>query len=93
LASIQAELYSKDEIISELQKSLDLKSNVVWEPPYYWVQKDEEKDGPFCQQCYDKDDVLIRLQGGGTKGWNCLTCKGYYKDKNYIAPAPIRISL
>jgi multidrug efflux pump subunit AcrA (membrane-fusion protein) len=92
LADVQSVLLEKDQCIAELQNQLNTKESVVWSKPYYFVVKNEEKDGPFCQQCYDNEQKLIRLQGGGTKYWNCLSCKGAYKDINYQTPRPIQFT-
>ena len=88
LADVQTILMDKDQKIVELESKLNTKESVVWSKPYYFLANGEEKDGPFCQQCYDNDQKLIRLQGGGSKSWSCLSCKGSYKDSNYIAPSP-----
>jgi len=89
LANVQTVLIEKDQNITELKNQLNTKQSVVWSKPYYFVQNGDEKDGPFCQQCYDTEQKLIRLQGGGTNGWSCLTCKGYFKDSNYVrTPLP-----
>ncbi len=89
LADVQTLLIDKDQKISELQIELKTKQSVTWSKPYYFTETDGEKDGPFCQQCYDNEQKLIRLQGGGTKSWNCLSCKGSYRDSNYVSPRPI----
>lgn len=89
LADVQSVLIEKDQCILDLRNQLNTKEAVIWSKPYYFVIKDEEQDGPFCQQCYDNEHKLIRLQGGGTSQWHCLSCKGIYKDSNYRPPAPI----
>lgn len=61
----------------------------LWEKPYYWLLKEGEKDGPFCQRCYDVDKKLIRLQGGHNDSWGCLQCNKGYTGPNYKAPPPI----
>ena len=86
VAGIQAQLMEKDETIKRLVAELNKKSAVVWDKPYYWVQNEDGKDGPFCQRCYDADQKLIRLQGGGTKIWFCQSCEKTVKDKNYVSP-------
>lgn len=90
LADVQTVLIDKEQKISELEIKLKTKQSVIWSKPYYFTEKDEEKDGPFCQQCYDNEQKLIRLQGGGTKSWNCLSCKGSYRDSNYVSPRPMK---
>jgi len=89
LADVQTILIEKDKNILALRDQLNTKESVIWSKPYYFVEKNEEKDGPFCQQCYDNEQKLIRLQGGGTSHWHCLSCKGAYRDSNYRTPAPI----
>ena len=84
IADIQNEILDKDSRIGDLQKRLQIKDSVIWEKPYYWIMKDEEKTGPFCQHCYDTESKLIRLQGGGTDPWRCQACKNTVTDKNYV---------
>lgn len=85
MAGVQSEILEKDKTISGLQDLLDAKKNLVWESPCYWVKEGDEKDGPFCQRCYDVDHKLVRLQGGGEDAWGCHSCKNFYFDKNYQA--------
>ncbi|WNC71445.1 hypothetical protein RGQ13_15130 [Thalassotalea psychrophila] len=89
LADVQALLFDKEQKITELVNQLATKKAVIWEKPYYFVKVDDQKDGPFCQKCYDKEQQLIRLQGGGTKPWNCLSCRCANRDLNYKSPRPI----
>ena len=78
LAEVQSLLLDKDEKIKELAETLHTKKNVVWESPWYWHVDGGKKDGPFCQQCYDKDGTLIRLQDYRNGYWGCLNCKNSY---------------
>lgn len=89
LADVQTVLIEKEQSILDLRSQLNTKKAVIWSKPYYFIEKNEERDGPFCQQCYDNDYKLIRLQGGGTSYWRCLSCKGTYKDSDYRSPPPI----
>jgi len=86
LAEVQAQLSDKDKYIEALNEQINIKKSVTWERPYYWVIKGKNKDGPFCQQCYDNNQKLIRLQGGGTRPWRCKTCQCSVTDSNYVAP-------
>ena len=90
LANVQTILIEKDQNIAELKIKIETKKSVVWSKPYYFLKDGEEKDGPFCQQCYDNEQKLIRLQGGGSSLWSCLSCKGSYRDSNYIHPSKRR---
>ncbi len=87
-ADIQTELIDKDKIIEELQNKLKIKSSIKWYEPYYWVVKVEsgEKEGPYCQVCYDKDEALIRLYKQEKGAWSCKVCKNNYLDKDYREP-------
>ena len=71
-----------------LEKDLEIKARLEWEKPYYWLVDGEEKDGPYCQLCYDKEQKLIRLQGGGRGAWGCHSCKSTFHDSSYTSPRP-----
>ena len=90
LATIQGVLLEKDLKIDELTKLIDQKANVTWEKPYYWIIDGDKKDGPFCQKCYDTENKLVRLQGGGRDYWHCYSCRGSYTDANYVQPQVTR---
>ncbi|PTR06586.1 hypothetical protein C8R32_11069 [Nitrosospira sp. Nsp5] len=83
LAEIQHEVIDRDEKIKQLQEALQIKKHIVWEQPYYWLQTNDNKEGPFCQRCYDQDVKLVRLQGYGEGRWECKGCKSFYKDKTF----------
>ena len=76
--------------VKELEESLEIKENITWEAPYYFIEKDGEKDGPFCQNCYDKDGKLIRLQGSRSNAgyWKCHCCDKSVRDDNYVERSP-----
>jgi hypothetical protein len=85
-ADVRELLIEKDDEIRKLKDDLKVRENLVFEMPYYWIKtKDDKKDGPFCQACYDKNNKLIRLQGDGTGFWQCQVCKNSYTDSNYDA--------
>ena len=75
MAEIQSLLLKKDETIRELEKRLKLKENLVYDGHVYWLSKENnEKDGPFCQKCYDTTDRLVRLQNHFIKQSRYLKC-------------------
>ena len=78
IAEVQDILLEKEAKIKKLEERADTKKNVVWESPWYWHVDGGKKDGPFCQQCYDKDGTLIRLQCYRNSYWMCLNCKNGY---------------
>lgn len=83
MSEIQQLLVEKDSEIRKLNEQISIKDKLEWEPPYYWLKKEHNKDGPFCQNCYDKNKELIRLQGDGSGYWECKACKSTYTDKTY----------
>lgn len=88
VAGIKEVLLEKDELIAQLKQEFALAGNLVWEQPYYFVVDDNKKDGPFCQQCYDSEHKLIRLQGRQRSGgWDCHNCGGFFKDSSYRPPS------
>jgi hypothetical protein len=74
MAEVQTLLLQKDSTINELQESLKTKENLIFEAPYYWLLDGDEKDGPFCQNCYDSENKLIRLQKWGSSSVKCFFC-------------------
>ena len=85
VTEIQQSLLEKENVILELKSKLEVKSKINWEKPYYWVVDSRQKDGPFCQHCYDKNRELIRLQGNGEGYWECKSCKNNYTDSTHDA--------
>ncbi|MCB0421773.1 MAG: hypothetical protein KDD61_12310 [Bdellovibrionales bacterium] len=90
-AEVKQTLLEKDQEIQSLKQQLILNSEIVYEKPYYWTLKDDHKEGPFCQQCYDNERKLIRLQGGNRDTWLCMTCKNTYYGDNYSPPKVTRV--
>jgi len=92
ISEIQELLTEKDKSIRDLQNELNIKAKLHWEKPYYWIIDGESKDGPYCQHCYDKERILVRLQGDVRGCWDCKVCKNVYTDKNYVQPEPSRVN-
>jgi hypothetical protein len=81
---LQEENLELNERIKELEEKLSVKENLTYKAPYYWLEKPEGKDGPFCQHCQDKHFKLIRLQATRFKGqWRCEACQKKFYDKNF----------
>ena len=79
-------LQLKEDLLSAQKQQSDGDS-MVWDAPYYWKIVGEEKDGPFCQHCWDKDKKPIRLQESNKGYWRCDVCSNHCKDDSYV-PAP-----
>ncbi|EHZ2647925.1 TPA: hypothetical protein ACN343_004164 [Vibrio parahaemolyticus] len=83
---LQEENLTLKERVAELEKKLANKSSLRYEAPFYWKAKDNDKDGPYCQQCQDNNNKQIRLQTSGNDFWKCFTCKETYCGPNYKEP-------
>ena len=80
---LQEENMKLKETIKALEAKLSEKEKVVWEPPFYWVKEGDAQDGPFCQQCYDSETKLIRLQNAEKGAWRCTTCNNNFFEDSY----------
>ncbi|CAK8717802.1 MAG: hypothetical protein CDV28_11117 [Candidatus Electronema aureum] len=87
-------LLERDSEIQRLKKQIEKDDNMVYETPYYFlVQESGEKDGPYCQRCYDSNKKSIRLQSPNKNGyWKCNECSSDYKDSTYNEPVFTRIN-
>ena len=86
---LQEENFELKEQIKKLNEAINFKQSVEWEKPHYYVIKNETRDGPFCQRCYDVAEKLIRLQNGKNDFWECKECDSKYKGQDYKQPKPI----
>src|SRR5665648_576375 len=87
------ELYQKIidlsyEIFELKEDNLKKKINekMVYESPFYWLKDGENKDGPYCQKCYDDKKKLSRLQDNKNGYWECLVCKSVVAGPSYRSP-------
>lgn len=83
ISNIQELIIEKDKTISSLKKLLDINDNLKWDQPYYWIEKDGLKDGPYCQHCWDNNKKLIRLQVNSAGSWDCTACKNRFYVRHY----------
>ena len=44
-----------------LKEDLEIKNSLIHEKNIYWLEKDNEKIGPFCTKCYDDERKLIHV--------------------------------
>lgn len=63
--------------VNEYEDILYLAKNLHFDGMCYWLQTGSIKQGPFCQYCYDKNGLLIRLNEHD-EGWRCFTCGKHY---------------
>ncbi|XPV77499.1 MAG: hypothetical protein ACNI27_06205 [Desulfovibrio sp.] len=63
--------------LEEVADILDLSDCINFDGQKYWIEEENEKTGPYCQLCYDKDAQLIRLQER-PRHWFCACCNNLY---------------
>jgi hypothetical protein len=83
IAAVRDLVSEKEAQIKALEDAANIKSKLNYQAPYYWLVEGDKRDGPYCQQCYDKSRALIRLQGYGNGYWDCKTCKSNYTDSSH----------
>ena len=59
--------------LQEFEDVLYLAKNLEYDGHSYWLKTGTIKQGPFCQSCFDRDGLLIRLGETGDQ-WRCLSC-------------------
>ena len=57
ILNIRAENLELLEKVSELKAKLTLSQNLTYDKPYYWIEAQGEREGPFCQKCYDDENT------------------------------------
>jgi regulator of replication initiation timing len=87
LINQQDENHKLRELNNKLQNDIASTNKMFYEKPFYWSKEDGgEKDGPFCQKCFDATKKTIRLQDKGNDLWKCYECQQFYKGPNYREP-------
>ena len=93
LVSLQEERQALKERVLELESALAIQGDLLFDNGVYWRVSggDGEREGPFCQHCYDVNDRLVRLQharSNGTRGnhcWACAACKNRFAKEHNTA--------
>ncbi len=63
--------------MDEVAQVLNLAESVEFDGQKYWLNENFRKKGPYCQVCYDRDALLVRLQEH-EKHWHCQGCGNLY---------------
>jgi len=71
------------EELRDLKAQQQIMDEMIYEDGMYWRVKDKAREGPFCQQCFDANVQVIRLQHNPetefTEAYHsCHTCKSQY---------------
>ena len=92
IAQMQEALLESEKEKQELIKRMKIQGNMIYEKPYYWKMNGDEKDGPFCQKCFDSEEKLIRLQDGNNGAWGCRVCSKVFFESSYLKKSRTTIS-
>ncbi len=61
--------------IQQLEEAADIRANLSYDRGAYWLNK----EGPYCQRCWDVDNKLVRLQDHSSTDagpyWVCFQCE------------------
>jgi len=97
LADVKAEAVAKATRIAELEEQLALTKAMTFDGMVYWQgEDDDDREGPFCQKCFDDSRKAVRLQQGLNKyhpPWKCLLCNSQYGKGEPISAGARRASL
>lgn len=81
---LQEENLTLKEELTQFKNGFHLPPKMVYDKGVYWLRvSDEEggdREGPFCQACYDKDKKMVRLHRVTTPGggWFCAVCRNQF---------------
>lgn len=81
---LQEENQESKKEIGKLRKKLEVSKKLNFDGSVYRMEG-KEKEGPFCQRCYDVDQNLVRLQvnplGHGLSEWYCKAFEKSFEMK------------
>jgi hypothetical protein len=65
----------------ELEEALKLKGELHFDGAVYWQNENNNRVGPFCPQCLDVDENLVRLQNYND-AWYCTKHRQPYNKQS-----------
>jgi hypothetical protein len=63
----------------EVAQVLDMAECMEFDGQKYWLTDELRHKGPYCQLCYDRDGLLMRLQKQ-QRYWKCHCCGNVFLD-------------
>jgi len=81
LAEAKLEAAAGVERIAALERQLSLTKSMTFDGELYWQEGEgDDREGPFCQRCFDDVNKAVRLQLSRTHGaaWECKVCNSGY---------------
>ena len=73
-AEIQQAILERDESIRQLKAAAQLKAEMQWRQPCYYLSNAEGVEEAYCQHCYDSGGKLARLHTDGAGYFHCTVC-------------------
>lgn len=78
LELVEENINLKNEI-REFKNKMDLQEKLTFHDNMYFINNDDENDGPYCTTCWDSENKLVRLHELSYGGHICNAC--YIKGK------------
>lgn len=76
LQEIREENIELREHVQELERQENIAGQLEYDDGVYWRSSEgQDRKGPFCQLCWDRDRDLIRLQDVQQGYFMCLSCE------------------
>ncbi len=73
--------------VEELAAVVEMKQNLVFKAPFWWLENDET---PYCASCWENQKkaihVVLRVDVADHISWDCPTCKHFYRVDKKDAP-------
>jgi len=79
---LQEDNLSLREEVNKLKAIISKTESLSFENGIYWLEKNKQKEGPFCPTCYDNSSKEIRLHSvvdNPFGNWECKVCSGYFE--------------
>lgn len=80
LLALERDLLLLEEELRLLRTATEERDDLIYEAPYYWRQRGERREGPFCQVCWDQSHRLIHLQMEKDEVWVCKVCANTFGE-------------
>jgi hypothetical protein len=79
----------KHELLHAKEKLRD-KDQLIFDEPFFYVQLGEERDGPFCPRCWQKDEKkcrVVKTPDSYSGSSECQVCNNSFgKGKPMVIP-------
>jgi len=80
ILELQEENFALKQKNQELEAALKLKGELQFDGAVYWCDESGNRVGPFCPECFDAEEKLIRLQDY-EDAWFCTKHKQSFNKR------------